>query len=422
MIFTQSVEAWAEIDGVDEFKLKSATVERETGRTTGQATVTGLIDDIDNLPFAAYIEIYVSASEIGGSSGSGIQIFGGRAHSAKQKEDGTIKLEAYDARVQLLEHTIKLDTGDPQYPDTILVDLMEEVYGTVVRDRRDAGRFTPYVAPRDEFLGGNYAAPWRFGNANRGEPLIDAVEDLVATLHGKIWVDKDGVLQVTKYPEYDEWEVPFITEIDAGEETRNAERVIFEGTGAASELGQAGSYIHTQTSPSSAVGISPISDDEPNAPERVLSDDNVVNQEEADDRAVAETVRQDQNRNMGSITIVGNANIELYDNVIVPELDFEYAGSLDLTDTTKNSLHAGKYKVDGLKHTIDSEDGFLTQIQLSPPIAKTYERATVESTQGFMQKMLAQDSNNVQEKRISGRDDGTGFTESIEAVTGDEDE
>ena len=102
------------------------------------------------------------------------------------------------------------------------------------------------------------------------------------------------------------------------------------------------------------------------------------------------------------MTIIGNADIDLYDHVIVPEV--EYTGDDGLAIT--NDYQAGRYKVDGIIHKADASNGFLTTIELSPPIDESYNRCTVASDAGFSQQYLSQYDNSVQEGRVSVTDNG----------------
>lgn len=401
-IAVQDVSAWVEVNGAG-FRLKSAEIERDTSRTIGKAVLKGFPEDIESIVLGADVDVFIAtesstkpwAEDLSASE----QVFGGYAHSLKQDEEGVITLEAYDASQTIFDKTVKLNEEGSIYTDAVLIDVMREAYGTVTQDLSGASKRTPYVAPPDDLTPGNLSIqqrPWQFGSADRGEPLINVIDALTTSLGAEMWVDRRGVIRIQAYPEYTPWETPFVTEIEAGEETRNAERIIFQGNPVSQDLGQAGSFVNQQTSPESGTRIAP-DGEEPEAPEKTIVDRNVTTQEGADNQSFNRATEEDQRRDYGTVTIIGNPELELFDHVIIPQIDFEIIDGAMSTTTLENRVQRGEYKVDGITHTVNSEDGFLTKVNLSPPVRETYSRCTVESGTAISQEYLAHNSNQRQE-------------------------
>jgi len=345
-IFTQDVTAWATVGGTANFQLKSIETTRRTGREIGQAILKGIPEepgDVYPAPGAdaeVYIATESSTEPWSDDLNTSRRVFYGEVMSAKQNKEGVITFEVAGMADVFHRKTVKLEVENPTYTHAVLKDLLEDEFGSVATSLDGATPYIPYLAPASEFVG-NYQRPWRFGNAERGLPLIDALEDLLNSLGGVRWVDRDGVIRFEPYPEHRVWRTPLVTKINSGESTRNKSRVIFEASGNASELGQGASYVHSQVSHTSASSIQG-GEEEPEAPELTLTDDNISSQEEADQQAFNAAVQEDQKRDLGEVTIIGNADIDLYDHVIVPEV--EYTGDDGLAIT--NDYQAGRYKVE----------------------------------------------------------------------------
>jgi len=124
--------------------------------------------------------------------------------------------------------------------------------------------------------------------------------------------------------------------------------------------------------------------------------------------AVNEAVKQDQTRNMGTATIIGNGDIELYDQVVVPELEFTITGTVNTE--IPNNVQQGIYKVNGVTHTINAQDGFLTTLELTPTLRSSAERIETGVGASIVQQYLAQeDGQRIVSENISGVDDNTGI-------------
>ena len=334
-VFTQDVSSWVEIDA-DNFTLNFHVTEIEVTRTaqkdTGKATIKGVINnpDLDDYSdqlsatqeqqISVHTATETSETPWDANLTSEQVIFIGDIINLKQNKDGVFIFEAFDVSRVLKNKRIQLASESNNTAIDVITDILSNElsrFDSVANSYEEASLTTPYVETVDI-----QPSPWNFGTDEKGVPLIDAMYDLIKSYGGVLWVDRKGILRIEKAsPErWKNIEVPFITDISAGEDNRNADRVIFEGTGTSSELGQAGAYVHSQTSYSSASGIGNIFSGN-DLPEKNLSDENVTTQEEADQRSFNEAVSTEQNRDMGEITVIGNGSIELFDRVTVPELN-----------------------------------------------------------------------------------------------------
>jgi len=412
MITTQAINAFATF-GIKNVPVTYIQVERVAGRTTGFATIKCIVEDVSDITPGTNVSLYVE-SETEDDAGettdfSKKQIFRGTVYRASQDEEGLIKVEAYDIRDRLRSSSVKLEVETPRYAHAVTKDLLEDEFGLVAPSLDAAKPLIPYIAPKEDFPN-NPQRPWRFGGAKRGQPLEEVLMELVKSLGGYMMVDKQGRLRITPYPKnHRDWDIPLITEIDAGENTRNADQVIFEGSGTASELGQGASYVNSQTNVTSISSIQGGEDEGP-APTKTLADDNVTTQSEADNRAFKESVDQEQNRDLGTVTIIGNSEMELYDQVVVPQLEYDIAS---IGGKVPNFVQEGKYRVSGLTHTINQQDGFVTKIQLTPSMEDTYEMCTVESGTDVATEFFKPFENTATDSAVSGQDDATGILSDI---------
>jgi hypothetical protein len=417
-IFTQDVTAWAVVGGTENFQLKSLETTRRTGREIGQAVLKGIPEkegDVYPAP-GADAEVFISTESSTEPWNEDLnterRVFYGEVMSAKQNREGVITFEVAGMADALHRQRVKLEVENATYTHSVLKNILEDQFGTVHSDLSSATPYQPYLANPNEFTA-NYQRPWRFGNTERGLPIIDALEQLLESLGGIMWVDRNGILRFEPYPDHRVWRTPLVTNIKSGESTRNKSRVIFESSGTASELGQGASYIHSQTSYNSVSEIKG-KEDEPDAPDLTLSDDNVSSQEEADQYAFNAAVSEDQKRDLGKVTIIGNAEIELYDHIIIPEVEYTGDEGLDIN----NEYQAGRYKVDGVIQKASANDGFLTTIELSPPIDESYRRVALASGAGFDQTYLSEFANVTKEDRVSLTQNGEEDSGTLSGILG----
>src|SRR6056297_3062312 len=114
---------------------------------------------------------------------------------------------------------------------------------------------------------------------------MDVVQGLARTLLADVWVDKNGALNITPSPKSNsvKWDIPFITETNAGDDSANASRVVFETSDIASEYGQGASSAYQDFSHKSPVPMSPPGKSKPMpTPEKNFFEVNASTQEEAD--------------------------------------------------------------------------------------------------------------------------------------------
>lgn len=418
MIKTQDVTTWAYIEGT-RFRVTQIDVERFTGRQTGTAKVSGIPEDVTAIGPGATVEVKVSAEsaespwdDIPDERSS--SIFKGVAHKAEQDEEGIVTVTAYDVRDRLLSKNVLVNTEYVKYPHSVLFVLLAEAFPNgVTQFQEDATIDQPYLAPFTEFNGGRTARQWSFGSGDRGDPLMEVVEALVKVMSAHIWVDRNGALNITPTPNPGStyWRLPFIVETNAGEDSANASRVVFETEDTSSELGQGGTAAYKDFTHKSPVDmIAPGKDKAPPAPEKTFFEVTAADQEEADKMAVDEAVNQDQQRDLGTVTIVGNGDIEILDQVEIPELEFTMTGTFDTT--VPNSIQSGKYKVNGVTHKVNAQDGFVTTLELSPTLNSSGKKIDGGVGQSIVQQYLEQeDGQRIVSEKVSGVDDTTAIGE-----------
>jgi hypothetical protein len=204
-----------------------------------------------------------------------------------------------------------------------------------------------------------------------------------------------------------EWETPLITEIETGDETRETNRVIVEANGLDSEFGQGASFISSQTSYESSTGIfGGLIDSGPDASTLTINDQNISTTQEADNQSFNTAVREDQRRDIGTVTIIGNAEIDLFDEIVIPNISYNTSGFGDIRKSTLYSNR--KFKIDEIEHKINATDGFLTTLKLSPTLSESYENSG-GSESDIRQDYLSEQSNSVESQSLSGNEDSTGF-------------
>ena len=434
-IATQNVEVRAEVGDTD-FRVTAATVTRGTGKTIGSAEVKGLLYNEkrgvvtnnseleDTFQKDAEVRVFVTAkSEINPEEttrdllADGV-IFSGRLDSVKQNEEGIITVSAYDTRHRLQNINVQFVTETEIGPRKAIELLLtggeanDSAYDSITSNLADAQMKKPYVSAN---LGRNEdvepVRQWEFGTTNRKESLISALNHVLGATDAEIWVDRNGILRIESAPERQPWETPLITEVNAGEDSRNASSVIVEGGNTASQLSIQSQYLSPEQT---ATGEAEITADQREAPEKEITAPGAITREEIDNRAMREAKRQQQQRNMGSVTIIGNAEIDLIDQIIIPDsLEYDLSDitgqdTSEIDEAADGNFFSGKYKVDGLTHKIDAQNGFLTEIQLAPSLEQTYEE--IEFTlDNFRQNALERDTRQEEEPRQSGTEGSSGL-------------
>lgn len=410
-VAVQSLSASAQV-GDFNLRLKDAKIERGTGFTIGKVTVKGIVVDGDPNSLSAGDQVTVNV--VGESvenpfldtTDSSARVFTGELYSAKQDEEGVLKVEAFDAFNELQKKSVQLNTSTQRTPRSVIDDLLGELFDSTTSDLSNASPSTPYVS-NENYSGSNSPSQWTFGNAEQGEPLIGVLMELLDTLGGKIWCDTNGIIRVENSPPTTEWETPLATEIEAGEEAAETNRVIVNSSGIDSELGQGSAYVSTQISHQSSTGIgSQFGILGPEETDKKINAQNVTDFDEADQQSLNAAAREDQRRDLGKITFIGNAEIDLYDHMYIPEIDYIDNNVNDLRDDPLYSEVF--YKVDEIEHKINGTDGFLTTVKISPDPKETYENVKGVSSD-LKQSYLSAESNSIQDQKLSGGEDSTGF-------------
>jgi hypothetical protein len=363
-----------------EFQFSPTYVEvnRETGPAAGEAIIKGYTSVPDSIFLDADVQLLINDETV----------FVGEVKKAAQTETGLVKIWVYDALVNLHNKRVRLHTEEPQYATDVAMDLLSDAGYTTANDLDIFENFgnidipfidttqpiEAYVAPKNEWPGGDTLATRGYGTPSRGARLFFVLNDLAKKLGGFIWLDRLNRIRIEPYPYHRPYELAYIKEIDTGEQENEIQDVFIKGGTPVTESGQQAAALYvenriTSRSTQEEDGTdlpADISLDDPSTARRnirTIQDDNITTQIEADSRANSEMVENITNVTKGEITVVGSFNYELYDTLTMPEIEYEYEGTSP--GTFENVLSQGPFTITSISHVIDTEEGFTTTLTLT---------------------------------------------------------
>lgn len=374
------------------FRPTYVQVERTNGTSTAHAKVKGIMTQPDELSNDDIISVYVTDDP---DVEQNQLMFRGRIKKATQNNEGVVTVEAYDARYRLRDELV-LSNTDLMYSSDFAAKILEDAGFTVVRDGdpEDVSPGLAYVAQPEEFFGDDTQSKHKHGSGERGDPAIPVLEKLAKKAGGVFWVDKRNVVRFEPYPNVDRYEVRYIIEIEPGEDSVATNRVLVEGGGAAGDLGLAGSSVYNQVSLNSASELPTGDDDGPNVKEGeiVVKDRSSITQRETDKRAVGEMLAQSNKATAGTIRISGNASVEPFDIVRVDNLEAKFGADLTQFSPFVSDLLRNEYTVKSVTHTIDLQEGFTTDLDLTPAHKEILE--IIEGPAGYLGDLFARQLEN----------------------------
>lgn len=338
----------------------SAEVERPYGAAGGTATIEVVFPDqvdldVFTLTASPGLDITgtVALATTLGESNQYFEdtLFTGTLTTVSQNKEGIVTLEFSDKRYQLNKYNVRLDTGDGAQVDTIARDLLTE--SSLDLAEGEPGGFVIDIDDPIEIDG-------TFG-LEEGKDLYQVLETLARKQQAFLFIDRQNTVNFVTTPVSRKIYARNIIEIEAGDSnqdtgrvlvktTQNSESGAFDVTGYQQKISVAG---HT------LVGSSGSGNSEKAKKAPTIDDPNVT-EKGARRRAGSEYINQVQSASSGTVTILGNPVYRIHDTVVVEDLP-NYV-----------SLPEGTYTVKRVLHTIDSSNGYTTELELSPDIGEAY--------------------------------------------------
>lgn len=365
----RAVEVGVDVSVADDFYTTSLEINR--GRNTaGYAKIKGLMSYPGRLSFNQTIEVEISSLENTSTS------FVGNLKRATINREGELTIEAYDIYYELYNKQVKLNTEEPRFASEVAEDLLEEVGFNVYRntDPDELGNGDAYIAPKEFYPGGDVRENRTYGSAKQGQPLQEVLRDLSSKLVAQLWVDKNNVLRIEPYPKHSVYRLPYVTDLEAGEDTVNKKRTVVKGGGATGDLGQAGFSFYSKIAPSARIDFSRDEPDKTLSEENVqtIEDSNVSTKRGVEKLALGSQFNTVLARNSGSVKTVGNPGVEMFDRLLVPFVSQEITSNAQRNIIQE--LEDQTYVVRSITHMIDTEEGFTTEVGLGPEPGKALNR------------------------------------------------
>jgi hypothetical protein len=431
---TQSITAYVEFPTIDDtvpFHVTEIETERYAGWKTGKATVKGILDaDIEEMPRAtATVAIKVATEGAVEPWNENLEsettIFVGMIDKATQSESGEITFNVVGMKDFLKNYEVKLRIDRRKKAYIVLLNLINElfsdghtIYYTDAYSFAGAGKkayLEPPIGPVGELRnavdinedvkndnGGRLVQEvWiseNIGNQNSGVPFNKVLQDtIIPRIQGTAWVDRFGIIRFEGFPPYVVWKDAPVISLGAGNQTRSKSRVIYTYNTGTSELGPAAASIQTELNPSAESEIPEDADaiEEPPAPEQKLYGRN-ISARAGENASYSTALEEEQNKILGSVEIIGNGRIELFDQITIPEYK---SNNIDSFGDPLGAYQSGTYTIQAIRHKINTSNGFTTELTLSPPIEDSVERIIQSRDGGSAAK---ENKLNQVSKRIAG--------------------
>lgn len=301
---------------------------------------------------------------------NGVKIFTGDVRGIEFDDEGVVTLEAFTG-IKLVDHTVRLDTGEDGVPSTALVyDLLigdpgaplsdDEVvlgFGGVDKAPLKAGTKSTGKELDDEFktrfkryLDADPITPEQIRystSSDTDERLVRVLADVSKKQHAYTYWDSAGRLHWSEVPPIASWNPSrFITEIQAGSSDSENTVTIVEAPSISDRLGVWDT--HTRSTTTAKVGRK----NAPPGKTRRIHDNNVRSVREAVNQAVDDLASSDLIKESGTLTLVGDPRVSPYDEIIIKNLP-PWA-----------KLAEGAYTAQKVRHIVDPNDGYLTEIEV----------------------------------------------------------
>lgn len=335
-------------------------VERNNDIQPSKAKVKGHIDEPEKLSKNDIITVSVK------SSGLERDLFTGQLKSASQNKEGVVEIIAFDEIYNMKNTIIKYNSPGPEPVRDVIQQILEASGYTVSSDYNTLNSGDVYLAPEEDLVNFNITSKKSFGEGEQGENLITVLEHLTKSICGlAFYTDRNSIVRIESYPNYSLYYPQYIINLNSGEQTTEKKRTLVQGGTASSFLGLGASHMRT---PQKIAGESelPSEDGEPLNEDEVIVDKTVSTQDEANNVATTDALRRSNSRSAGTITITGDPRIELFDDVIIEDLETKVPDYVLETTSYANGLFNNLYTVRGVTTIIDSSEGYTTELDLTP--------------------------------------------------------
>lgn len=383
-----SVRARADIEGVT-IDPTYIEVGRELGPNAGHAKVKGFASDPSQIQLDQEVRVYIGTS-LDADPDESTLLFVGKIKKATQEKSGKVVIKAYDKIADLHNVQVRLNTDTLLSALTVIQDLVSDAIADKNVDIIALGRDEPARTDTNaiqirtpnftDTVGEIAFEKFNYGSEKRGAPLTQVLYDLSNKIGCRMWTDKTGVINILPYAtEYASYSVPFIKEIEAGDDTVDKNKVIVQGGYASSSLGPGASYVHSQSTPRSTASVD---DEKEEELEYTIQDDNITTASTANKTSFSAQFDMEMSKDSGEITIVGNAVPRILDVVEVPELRNEAFFTATSDQDAASAAGAERaaverelgvygdgrprYAITSITHVVETQKGYTTQIGLGP--------------------------------------------------------
>lgn len=361
-------------------RVTEADIVRPAGMGGSQATVKTWADSDD-----------INADALRQAVGSGVEtrmvvkvndewVFTGIINLIKQNEEGIITFEAVDSRMILNQYTVRLDTSeDGAYSTQIVEELL-------VND----GPFAPSDVIIDVDDPVTIKDTW---GADHRPTLREVLKQIKKADAATVYIDSQDRIHYSDVPptNYHDNLQGRVTALDAGDSKDTNERVIVEGPGVSNMLDIGWNKPQTGQGSTRAEASSRDHGDgeEPVENATLEQHHNVRSKEQANNAAVSEWMGSNLVKDSGTIELAGVPHVTPWDTILLEDIH-------DLAP-----LSEGTYGVQEVKHIINTDDGYKTELKLTEDLKSLFDRVT--DTEGAMtekkEKLEEEEDDETEESR-----------------------
>lgn len=384
--------------GFSNLAVKSLEIERVFGGAGSQATVKAIFDGflsdaekseiqsfidsgIRDDSFVEYgnpatrranelkieVDVRVTSNTGDGTTTVEGRIFTGTVTSVTENNERVVTFNALDKRHQLNRNMVQLDIDEKTPISTVVEEILTDKNGTglaLADDEYNIDVESQRTGPA-QTKGGDIEVIGTYG-VKAHATAFEVLQDLASKANATIHIDNKNVINFVQFPEhvlYTPETIPPIVEWESGdEETEND--VIASSPYDETGIGLYAPIAREVTGDASSKTLNPGD---------VTHHANVFSRNAVENAREFELVSNELMKDSGTIRMIGAPGINPYDR-------------LTLNDNAVNAfspISEGTYMMKTVRHIIDNQNGYLTELELGKDPRELFKQFTGQSARSF---------------------------------------
>lgn len=295
------------------------------------------------------------------------RLFTGTVTSVTENNERVVTFNALDKRHQLNRNMVQLDIDQKTPVSTVVEEILTNKNGTglaLPSDEYNIDVGSQRTGPA-QTKGGDIEVTGSYG-VKAHATAFEVLQDLASKANATIHIDNKNVINFIQFPEhvlYTPETIPPIVEWESGDEETENDVI------ASSPYDETGIGLYSPV----AREVTGDASSETLNPGDVTHHANVFSREAVENAREYELVSNELMKDSGTIRLIGAPGLDPYDR-------------LSLNDNAINAfspISEGTYMIKTVRHIIDNQNGYLTELELGKDPRELFKQFTEESAKSF---------------------------------------